>query len=123
MKHALSTASSFLILAADDTSDEIQPLTQKILATKLWNEGLKATNIAVPLQYNVEDSVTAQSSSGESGGAPFASMPNARSAPTSRAEGVWGGKPWKTNVMELEGEVLCSEYWTGAQEALFKVLF
>jgi len=28
----------------------------------------------------------------------------------SRSEEVWGGKPWKSSVMEIGGEVLCSQF-------------
>lgn len=70
---------------------------QKILSTKLWNEGLKARMIPVPSQYAVA-------------GEQQEHQATLTEAPTSRAESVWGGKPWKTNVVELEGEILCSVY-------------
>lgn len=95
----------------DDTADEIQALMQKILGTKLWNEGIKASAIPVPPQYMVgEETVSkgrpanACASTTGTGNAAGADG----QATTSRAEGVWGGKPWKTNIIDLEGDIMCS---------------
>ena len=86
---------------ADDTAAEIAPLCQKVLSTKLWNEGVKASRLDIPSQYRLEgDSAAQVPGSGSSD--------SNHTATASRPEQVWGGKPWKTNVVDLEGEVLCS---------------
>lgn len=100
-------------LLSDDTAEEITPLAQKILATKLWNEGQKASHIAVPSQYALEGASAAKeqrSSDPISASEARQEGTNNAAAATTRSEQVWGGKPWKTNVMEFEGEVLCSAY-------------
>lgn len=97
-------------IGVDDTHDDIQPLSQKILATKLWNENLKARHITIPPQYRAEDaSGPSRSQSDTADGAGPAASDTASST---RAEDVWGGKPWKTNVVDLEGEVLCISQFT-----------
>jgi hypothetical protein len=91
-------------LHPDDTAKEIAPICQKILTTKLWNDGAKAESMTVPPQYeHASTSVDASSSTDSE------TQQSTQEGETSRSEQVWGGKPWKTNVVELEGEVLCSE--------------
>jgi hypothetical protein len=57
------------------------------------------------MQYRevVDDATDPKSNNSSSTSAPATTA-------TSRSEQVWGGKPWKTNVVDLEGEVLCSMY-------------
>jgi D-tyrosyl-tRNA(Tyr) deacylase len=97
-------------IGVEDTADEITPLTQKILSTKLWNEGLTASHIQVPPQYNGDTGVT--SVKAETGTSVVATSESDGSEVKARAEQVWGGKPWKTNVMDLQGEILCISQFT-----------
>ena len=95
-------------IGVEDTADEIAPLSQKILMTKLWNEGQKASQIIVPPQYSVNDQ-----HSNESIETPIKSSSEAdESTQKARSEQVWGGKPWKQNVIDLEGEVMCISQFT-----------
>lgn len=89
-------------ISTEDTVSEILPLANKILNTKLWNEGQEAAQILVPSQYEPENP-SAPSTSPADGSAEGAD---------SRAEQVWGGKPWKRSVVELGGEVLCVSQFT-----------
>lgn len=67
---------------------------------------MKASDIAIPPQYQVNGS--SETPAGQSS-QPHSGQVDAGAIATSRSEQVWGGKPWKTNVVELEGEVMCSE--------------
>lgn len=97
----------------DDTIGEIVTLSQRILSTKLWNEGVKARDIAVPAQYHQQ---ITSGHHNDSASPPSADQPpedhndDSTTTATTRSEQVWGGKPWKTSVVDLEGEVLCSEW-------------
>ncbi|PWN87404.1 D-tyrosyl-tRNA deacylase [Acaromyces ingoldii] len=106
-------------IGTEDTQAEIAPLCTKILATKLWNENQLASHIAVPPQYAAEQQTPAN------GDAPtpaaLAAAPGegvkfdgdaAAAGEKSRSEEVWGGKPWKRNVMEIQGEILCISQFT-----------
>ncbi|PWN50697.1 hypothetical protein IE53DRAFT_315278 [Violaceomyces palustris] len=99
-------------ISTDDTLNEIVPLANKVLNTKLWNERQEAKDIKVPSQYQdqEDDKVT---SNGDASGQPSPATPDANEATSAtRAEEVWGGKPWKRSVMELGGEVLCVSQFT-----------
>lgn len=98
-------------VGVEDTVEEIAPLTQKILSTKLWNEGLNASNIEVPAQYT---NAAGDESHARARTANASTSNEAADDVTAkaRAEQVWGGKPWKTNVMDLQGEILCISQFT-----------
>lgn len=96
-------------IGVEDTADEIAPLSQKILMTKLWNEGQKASQIIVPPQYSVID----QQRPDEPIATPIQTASETDdSTQKPRSEQVWGGKPWKQNVIDLEGEVMCISQFT-----------
>lgn len=95
-------------IATDDTAEEIAPLCNKILSLKMWNEGQKAWAITTPSHYPVSET-RAQPPSSENDG-KSAKSNDTSEVHASRKEEVWGGKPWKTSVVDLEGEVLCSEW-------------
>ncbi|PWN31196.1 D-tyrosyl-tRNA deacylase [Meira miltonrushii] len=94
-------------IGVEDTAEEITPISQKILTTKLWNEGQKASQIVVPPQYSTDQTTN-----------PTTDTPTKPAAEANddiqkaRSEQVWGGKPWKQNVMDLEGEVMCISQFT-----------
>jgi D-tyrosyl-tRNA(Tyr) deacylase len=75
--------------------------------SQLWNEGQKAPQILTPSHYpSSAGSAAPQATSTD---ATVADSPAADTAVTSRKEEVWGGKPWKSSVVELGGEILCGE--------------
>ncbi|KDN52388.1 D-tyrosyl-tRNA deacylase [Tilletiaria anomala UBC 951] len=116
-------------ISTEDTAAEISPLVTRVLGAKLWNEGLTAQAILRgeadklivanghggrvvasiledangkledPVKQNpaddTQDTALAQNGAHKSGG-----------------EELWGGKPWKTNVVALGGEVLCVSQFT-----------
>lgn len=87
---------------SDDTVAEIAPLTRRILHTKSWNEGLSAKDISIPPQYREVEGDRAEN-------VAVAETPSTDTTnKVTRSEQVWGGKPWKTNVMDLGGEILCN---------------
>lgn len=93
-------------IGVEDTADEIAPLSQKILTTKLWNEGQKASQINVPPQYTIDQS------SKEAIDTTVKTADEGNNEQKTRSEQVWGGKPWKQNVIDLEGEVMCISQFT-----------
>jgi D-aminoacyl-tRNA deacylase len=93
-------------IGVEDTADEVAPLSQKILTTKLWNEGQKASQINVPPQY------TNELSSNEAIDTTAKPTDEGNDEQKTRSEQVWGGKPWKQNVIDLEGEVMCISQFT-----------
>lgn len=97
-------------IGTEDTAEEIIPISQKILTTKLWNEGQKASQIQIPPQYSIPD----QSSSNgvKDLSTDTITQPIENEEQKTRSEQVWGGKPWKQNVMDLEGEVMCISQFT-----------
>lgn len=95
-------------IGIEDTAEEIVPICQKILTTKLWNEGQKASQIIVPPQYGIDQSVN---ETNETPTKPAAEAKDDDSQ-KARSEQVWGGKPWKQNVIDLEGEVMCISQFT-----------
>ncbi|UZJ54763.1 hypothetical protein CBS101457_004083 [Exobasidium rhododendri] len=98
-------------IGTDDTVSDVVPLCQKILTTKLWNEGVTAKSIVVPPQYEHASTSDQQSLTPHMPMEPQQDDQNG-SQGVVRSEQVWGGKPWKTNVMDLEGEVLCISQFT-----------
>nr|CDI56440.1 related to DTD1-D-Tyr-tRNA(Tyr) deacylase activity [Melanopsichium pennsylvanicum 4] len=95
-------------ISTEDTAAEIIPLANKVLNTKLWNENQEAGQITVPEQYDPEPSSLKQSSIASAEG----SAPSNNDESETRAEQIWGGKPWKRSVVELGGEVLCVSQFT-----------
>ncbi len=123
-------------VGTDDTAEEVAPLVKKVLGAKLWNEGLTAEHIrqqrgagtglvaaAIGANPSLPPASAAEpagqaAEGGSSQPAPADGEANGDAAGTgagagkmSRAEEVWGGKPWKTNVADLQGEILCGESW------------
>lgn len=84
---------ALVAVGTEDTLEQVPTLASRILNLKLWNEGQKATAIATASTVVPADPTATK-------GIEDAS---------SRKEEVWGGKPWKTSVVELEGEILCGE--------------
>lgn len=87
------------------------------LVEQLWNEGQKAANIPVPPQYvfgsnGTSESAPAAVEATSPTTAAGSEDPTAAATPSSRKEQVWGGKPWKTSVVELGGEILCVSQFT-----------
>lgn len=83
--------------------------TEKLLlgTLQLWNEGQKATHIATPSHYPSSTGISSAPAAPTEVAATECSAVDA--AATSRKEEVWGGKPWKSSVVELGGEILCGE--------------
>lgn len=96
-------------ISTEDTAAEIAPLCNKILNTKLWNEGQNAADIVIPAQYEPEASTASAVPSSNPGAAADEGGAEQTNA---RAEQVWGGKPWKRSVVELGGEILCVSQFT-----------
>lgn len=96
---------ALIAVGTDDSLDQVPALASRILNLKLWNEGQKATSVALV-------SIAGQSTSSEG-----TSTEVAQAEKSSRKEEVWGGKPWKTSVVELEGDILCGEHATRADKA------
>lgn len=79
---------------------------------QLWNEGQKAPQIVTPSHY--PSSTGSSAPQAASTDAAVADSPAGDPAASSRKEEVWGGKPWKSSVVELGGEILCGEQDTHA---------
>ena len=104
-------------ISNEDTTAEIAPLANKIIGAKLWNEGLKAETIrrlrgagngavaAAILQNGGEES-----GNEVNGDAVRAEDAEGKVQPLDMAEEMWRGKPWKTSVADLEGEILCGAH-------------
>ncbi|PWN40942.1 D-tyrosyl-tRNA deacylase [Ceraceosorus guamensis] len=101
-------------IGTDDTMAEIEPLAKRLLSTKLWNEGQKASAIDVPVQYAPLDSAAKSRTSAEeeAGKSRSESDEKLSGGEGSRAEEVWGGRPWRSSVQDIEGEILCVSQFT-----------
>ncbi|CEH13972.1 d-tyrosyl-trna deacylase [Ceraceosorus bombacis] len=101
-------------IGTDDTMAEIEPLAKRLLSTKLWNEGQKASAIDVPCQYAPPDSAAKSrtSAEGQAGQSRSKNDEKLSGGEGSRAEEVWGGRPWRSSVQDIEGEILCVSQFT-----------
>lgn len=78
----------------------------------MWNQGAKAWDITTPPHYPAS-STRAIAPAATAAPTSSSSTDIAERGPVNeRAEAVWGGKPWSSSVVELEGELLCISQFT-----------
>ncbi|CAO1625853.1 unnamed protein product [Parajaminaea phylloscopi] len=107
-------------ISTEDSMEDIVPLANKVAGLKFWNQGQKAWAVPSPPQYPPsEHRAVAPSLPTHSEGAAPTTPPGNNGAETpadseevSRKEQVWGGQPWKSSVVEFEGEILCISQFT-----------
>ena len=117
------TVLRFLLPETDDSHADITSLAAKILNLRIWNdnetaEALKtnASSNPSPTEVGSIASTTANATSndqsqvsGKEDVDTELKVDNLELTQKSRSEEVWGGVPWKSSVMAIGGEILCSE--------------
>lgn len=104
-------------ISTEDSRDDIVPLANKILNLRFWNHNQKSWTIDPPPHYPVSEHRAQPPSIGPSNtptneAGIDLSDDVTEDSEVSRKNQVWGGQPWKSSVVQFEGEILCSWYWT-----------
>lgn len=102
--------------------DDIPGLVKKVLGAKLWNEGSRAPTLRGDGGDNGSVVQAIRSLAGSTGkeAQTSAQTPDTNETTSSATpsgervggEELWGGRPWRSNVMDLEGEILCVSQFT-----------
>ncbi|PWN30764.1 hypothetical protein BDZ90DRAFT_257824 [Jaminaea rosea] len=99
-------------IETEDEASVAPKLGEKILSLRMWNQGAKAWDITTPSHYPAS-STRAVAPAATAAPTSSSSTDIAERGPVNeRAEAVWGGKPWSSSVVELEGELLCISQFT-----------
>lgn len=102
----------------EDTDEDIPKLVKKVLGAKLWNEGAKSRTPAgggadkgsiVQAIQTLSDGSTSTVSSAEISEDP---TPAGETGDKVGGEHLWGGRPWRSNLMDIGGEILCVSQFT-----------